>query len=251
MHLRPSLRRLQRLLQQLLGRQLLLQARFVRAAFLASMAAGSLLITWTSLPYFDEEDIHPFVLEKLPLPLENLWLSALSVHVVSAAITLPLCLLLLSRRFLRRFPRGHRWLGRVVGVSLLAALVPAGCWLALVAKGGGASTLGFLLSGGIVGVATIRAVAAARRHDFAAHRRFMAHVLAQMSVAVTSRALLIALDVVNVDEDFAYLISLWLPVVGSAWLAERVSRRPVVVARRSRDESRVLPALVFDVDPVR
>jgi hypothetical protein len=53
----------------------------------------------------------------------------------------------------------------------------------------------------------------------------MRHVVAQMSVAVTSRALLMALDARGVDPDTAYVIALWLPVLGSAAVVEVMSLR--------------------------
>jgi hypothetical protein len=51
----------------------------------------------------------------------------------------------------------------------------------------------------------------------------MGHVFAQMSVAITSRAMLMALDVAGVSPDLAYVVALWLPVVGSAVAAEMLS----------------------------
>jgi hypothetical protein len=72
----------------------------------------------------------------------------------------------------------------------------------------------------------------------------MLHVLAQMSVAVTSRAMLVSFDRLGVDAAAAYLIALWLPVVASALVAEvcalRRFRREEVAAPR-------VPALVVAV----
>lgn len=210
----------------------LLLSRAARRVFVATMAVGAILITGASVAYFDPDDLHPFVLEKLPLPLEDVWLTALHVHVVAAALSLPACLLLISRTFLRRCPGAHRIVGRVAGAVMVLALVPTGAWLAFFAKGGWPSTTGFLASGAIVAVAMVRAVIAARAKDYAAHRRFVLHVVAQMSVAVTSRAMLVGLDLVGFDADAAYLVALWLPVVGSAWAAEFLAAQPAAIARR-------------------
>jgi hypothetical protein len=124
----------------------------------------------------------------------------------------------------------HRWLGRVTGLALLLALVPTGTVLAFDAKGGWPVTLGFLLSGAIVFGCTIAGTLAARRGDLVRHRHAMLHVLAQMSVAVTSRALLVAFDTAGIDADLAYVVALWLPVLGSAAIVElllrRAARRP-------------------------
>jgi hypothetical protein len=192
---------------------------FLAGVVVLALAAGSASITSSSVIYFGE-DLAPFIIEKLPLPAEELWMLALQAHVLAAAIALPGCLLLLSTAVLRRVPRFHRWLGRITGVLMLLVLVPSGAYLALFAKGGLASTVGFLLSGAIVAVGTVAAVRTARARRFVEHRRWTQHVLAQLSVAVTSRAMLFAFDAFGVDEHRAYLVSLWVPVVGSAIIVE-------------------------------
>lgn len=195
-----------------------------RFLVLVALAAGSAMIATSSLVYFGE-DLAPFVLEKLPLPLEDLWMLALKVHVVAAAICLPGCLLLSLTVVIRRAPRLHRWLGRIIGSLVLLALVPSGLYLSWFAKGGALSTLGFALSGAIIAFAMVQGVRAAWARRYVEHRRWVLHVLAQLSVAVTSRAMLFAFDAAAVDEQLAYLISLWLPVVGSFALVELLSIR--------------------------
>jgi hypothetical protein len=196
----------------------------LRALVVLALAAGSAAIATDSLVYFGDE-LAPFVMEKLPLPLEDVWMRALQVHVVAAAFCLPACLLLSLTIVIRRAPRFHRWLGRVTGTIALVALVPSGLYLSCFAKGGLLSTLGFMLSGVIVAVAMIQGVRLARARRFVEHRRCVLHVLAQLSVAVTSRAMLFAFDAAAVGEQLAYLVSLWLPVVGSFALVELLTIR--------------------------
>jgi len=185
---------------------------------------GSAAISASSIAYFGDE-LPPFILEKLPLPLEDVWTLALQVHVAAAAACLPGCVLLSSSALLRRAPRLHRWLGRATVALLTFALVPTGFYLSLFAKGGLPSTLGFVLSGAIVLAGVVQGVRAARARRYTQHRRWMLHILAQLSVAVTSRAMLFAFDAAGVDESIAYLVSLWLPVVGSFGLVELLSIR--------------------------
>ncbi len=224
----------------------------VRLLWLCLLAAGSFLITRGSVSYFLEGDLHPFVLEKEPIPLESVWISALHVHVAAAAFALPACIALVSRRLMRTLPRVHRWLGRTTGLVVVFALVPSGAWMALFAKGGAASTAGFLLSGGVVFVAMVNGVRAARAGDYVAHRRAMLHVLAQLSVAVTSRALLVAFDRAGVDPELAYLVALWGPVLMSVAGAELVarSRRASLPGPGRRTDEAVRMDPVF-VDAVR
>jgi hypothetical protein len=203
--------------------------RLLRSVWMLGLGLGAVMIGWASRVYFASDEVAPFVIEKLPLPHEDLWLAALKVHVVAACFALPACLLLSWRRMLR-FPRAHRWLGRGAGLVILAALVPSGLYLSFFAKGGAPATIGFALSGLIVAVAMVWGIGRARARDHAGHRRCMLHVLAQLSVAVTSRALLILLDVVGIDPEPAYLFALWAPVLAGVGfvevrIADRLHRR--------------------------
>ena len=191
-----------------------------RLLLLFALLLGGCAIAVNSLVYFQGDEIPPFVVEKLPLPLEGLWLGALKVHVAAASFCLPACILLQWKGLMRRAARVHRWVGRITGVVVLLALAPSGSYLALFAKGGLPGTLGFLVSGAITAVAMVQAIRSARARRFTAHRRAALHVLAQLSVAVTSRALLILLEATGLDPDPAYLIALWLPVLGSAAFVE-------------------------------
>jgi uncharacterized membrane protein len=188
------------------------------------MLLGSALMTLVSLPYFNFEELPPFVVEKLPLRFEELWLASLRIHVASALVALPLCLVLMTRWLQRRLA-WHRWLGRVAGVLVLAAMVPSGVILAFDAKGGAVVTTGFLLSALIVSGFSVVGVLAARRGELAEHARAMRHVVGQMSVAVTSRAMIVGLDASGVDPDVAYVVALWVPLLFTALSVELVSVR--------------------------
>lgn len=219
------------------------------------MLLGSALITALSLPYFDFETLPPFVIEKLPLRFEAVWLAALRVHVAAAALSFPLCLALMTRASQRR-ARVHRWLGRVAGSLVLFALVPSGVVLSFDAKGGPVVSAGFLLSALIVGGSMVAGVAAARRRDLILHARAMRHVLGQMSVAVVSRAMIVGFDAAGVDPSVAYVVALWLPVLASVavveWLSRPTTRRGkgLEFVERIRRESSPL-AVVLRVRALR
>ncbi|WP_394823537.1 DUF2306 domain-containing protein [Pendulispora albinea] len=199
-----------------------LRATTSRVLFLSVMALGAAFITASSLVYFEQDELAPFVIERLPLRFEALWLVSLRVHVVAAMVAFPLCILLMTRTLQRRAVL-HRWLGRIAGTVILFALVPSGAVLSLEAKGGPLVSAGFLLSGALVAWFVVKGVRAARRKEMAAHRRAMMHVFAQMSVAVTSRALLFAFDAAGMSPDVAYVVALWCPVLASAAVAESLA----------------------------
>jgi uncharacterized membrane protein YozB (DUF420 family) len=219
-------------------------AHLPRRSVLVLMLAGAALITASSLAYFDFDTLPPFALEKLPVRFETLWLASLRAHVVAALTAFPLCIALMTRTLQRR-PRWHRWVGRIAGTIVLFALVPTGVVLAFDAKGGMVVTAGFLLSAGIVAWFMVRGVAAARRRDLVTHSRAMRHVFAQMTVAVTSRALLVGLDRLGMNPDVAYVVALWGPVLASAAVAELVSSpSPLPITQRIRREISPLAVLV-------
>ena len=224
-----------------LGRQVVL------LLFVVAMLAGWWVIAEGSLSYFEEGLSHPFLQEKEGLVHEELYLVALQAHVVSAVWSLPACLLLASRRVLRAMPRVHRWVGRITALVVLFGLVPSGAWLSLEAKGGPLGTLGFLLSGGIVALSIVRGVQAAMARDFLAHRRWTLHVVAQLSVAVSSRAILIAFDALGVDETVGYLVALWVPVIASAVLAHWIA----TPASWRRKDNESFEPLAVPLDPAR
>jgi uncharacterized membrane protein len=195
-------------------------ARIGRLGFYALMSVGVGLMLAASTSYWEMGETHPFFLEKLPLAQPRLWLGALYVHVPSALLSLPACLVLLLGWVRVRWPRLHRWLGRLTGVLVLVAVVPSGMYLALFAQGGLITTLGFWLTGSITFVAMLKSVQSARARNMKAHRRFSTHVVAQLAVAVVSRFLLIGAESAGLYEPWVYVAALWVPVVGCAVVAE-------------------------------
>jgi hypothetical protein len=207
---------------------------------------GSLAITLSSVVYFNLNERAAFIIEKLPLPSETLYVLFLRIHVIAAALSLPGCLILSSKIILKRWPRFHRYCGRVVGLVVILLLVPTGFYLAIFARGGRGATLGFWLSGAIVLVAMIQGIREARAKRYSKHRRLAFHVLGQLSVAVSSRAMLFVFGYSNLNPDFGYLMSLWIPVLGTFALVEFLtSPLSIKLILRRIYEQTPSPTLVF------
>lgn len=220
-----------------------------RGAIACALALGIWWMLEASASYPELGDSHPFFLEKLPLARPDWWWAALYVHVPSALFSLPACLVLMVRALRVRFPRSHRWLGRITGALVLAAVVPSGMYLACFAQGGLVSTLGFWLTGVIAFVAMIQSIASARRRDFKGHRRFSTHVCAQLAVAVSSRFLLVGAEELGLYGTWVYPAALWIPVLSSLLFAELASgRRLWSRSKGSRHEELVS---ISRLDPVR
>lgn len=190
--------------------------RLVRGVFLGAMMLGTLLMIWASSSYVELGNAHPFLLEKLPLARPSLLLGALYVHVPSALFALPACLALELDALRRRWPRLHRWLGRLTAFVVVLLATPSGLYLAQFAQGGLVTSAGFWTTGLIAAGAMMGAVAAARAGDYGRHRRLARHVTAQLSVAVASRALLCAAELLGLYRPWVYVAALWLPVLGAS-----------------------------------
>lgn len=195
-------------------------ALLARPLFACLMCVGVWMLFSASASYLELGKAHPFFLEKLPLAHPTVWLTALYVHVPSALLALPACLLLLVKRVRTRFPGLHRWLGRITAALVLLAVVPSGMYLALFAQGGLVTTLGFWLTGGIAFAAMAKSIQSARKRDMKAHRRFSSHVAAQLAVAVFSRFLLVGAEQVGLYGEWVYIAALWFPVIACAFVAE-------------------------------
>lgn len=214
--------------------------RLGRFALHMAMWAGVGLMWSASSSYLEFGEAHPFFLEKLPLAHPTLWWLALYVHVPSSLVALPACLLLTLPRLWARHPALHRWLGRVTCALVVCAVVPSGMYLAWFAQGGLLTTLGFWLTGGIALVAMLKSVSAARRGDMRAHRRFSAHVVAQLSVAVVSRFILVGAEELGWYAEGVYTAALLIPVLGCALVAECwTSPRTSVASKGARHETLV------------
>lgn len=222
---------------------------FGRSALFVLLWVGVAMMIAASASYIDLGESHPFYLEKLPLARPSLWLAALYLHVPSALLALPACLLLLVKRVRTRAPRLHRWLGRITGVLVLLGVVPTGMYLALFAQGGLITTLGFWLTGLIAFVAMAKSIQCARARDMKAHRRFGTHVAAQLAVAVISRFLLLGAEQIELYGEWVYIAALWLPVIACFLVAELLTGPRVwSTSKGSRHEELVA---VSPLDAVR
>lgn len=150
---------------------------------------------------------------------------ALVIHAGFAATALILGPWQFLPRLRARHPRIHRWTGRLYVVSCLIAAC-AGLALAAGTTAGRPATVGF----GLLAVAWIavtgRAWMAARRRDFAVHRRFMVRSFALTFAAVTLRLYLPVALVLPLNEVVAYQAISFLCWVPNFIVAELYLRRP-------------------------
>jgi len=120
----------------------------------------------------------------------------------------------------RRHPAWHRRLGYVYLNAVLWMAAPSGLVLALVAKGGLWGTAGFAVAGVLWWHTTWSGYRAIRRGDVAAHVRAMVRSYSWALSAPAFRVIQTAVFLLGMEDAPSYVISLWLSIAASVWLAE-------------------------------
>lgn len=153
-------------------------------------------------------------------------------HVFASAVALALGPFQFVSRLRASRPRLHRWSGRVyLGAGVLLGGL-SGLYMAFHAFGGPTARLGFaglalawLFTG-------LRALAAIRRRDIAAHRRWMVRNFALTFAAVMLRLYLPAATVAGVAFEMAYPAIAWLCWAPNVVVAEVLFNRAPDAAGR-------------------
>jgi uncharacterized membrane protein len=152
--------------------------------------------------------------------------SVLMVHVVAAALAPVIGVAQLSPRVRRSWPRAHRWLGRFyIGVCVIIG-GGTGVWIGLLAHGGAATRLGFvLLSLAWLGTGAM-AVARVVDGDIDGHREWMWRNYSLTLAAVTLRVYMgVAQELLGYKFEEAYPVVAWAAWVPNLVVGEWVVRR--------------------------
>lgn len=195
-----------------------------RAAVLTTIGLSGLVIV-NSLPYFSGRSALAFLEEKGPLASDPVWRLAFRGHVLGGIVCFLSAPLLFWNGLLSRFPKLHRWLGRLYGVSVLGWAGPTGLYLSFFAKGGLTGKSAFLGLGLLWWGATARGVQRIVAKRVAEHRRWMTRSYAMALSAVFFRLFHIAFFFLGLSDDPNYGLSLWLSLATSLVVGELLVRR--------------------------
>ncbi len=199
---------------------------------LTVLACGATL--FSTHVYFDGGPTARFLLEKGNWAAVPWWRAAFYLHVTAAAFCLAAGIPLMFPAWTRRHPAWHRRLGYGYFNAVLWLAAPAGLALAFTAKGGLWGTAGFAIAGTMWWYSTWSGYRAIRRGDIAMHVRAMVRSYCWALSAPTFRAFQTTLYVAGMDDGPNYVISLWLSIAASIWLAE------TFLFRDRRSDSRVV-----------
>jgi Predicted membrane protein (DUF2306) len=158
--------------------------------------------------------------------------AAFYVHILAGPFALLSGLLLLSEAGRRRWPRGHRNLGRIHVACVLLLVVPSGLWMARYAATGNVAAAGFAMLAVATGTCTAMGWRCAMQMQFARHRRWMLRCYALLCSAVVLRLTGGATAVLGLEGNYA--LAAWfswlLPLTGVEAFLTR--GRPVLPARQ-------------------
>ena len=181
------------------------------------VSCGALLVS--NAVYLGEQTPR-FLLEKGLWAAQPLWLAAFYFHVIGASICLAAGLPLMFPQWTRRHPKWHRGLGYVYLNAVLWMAAPAGLVLAPAAKGGWWGAAGFTLAGGLWWLTTWSGYQAILRGDLPTHVQEMVRSYSLALSAPAFRAIQVILFLTGLSDEANYIVSLWLSIAASVWLAE-------------------------------
>ena len=129
-------------------------------------------------------------------------------HVLGGPLALALAPLQLSVGVRRRWPRLHRWSGRLYGATVLVAGV-AGMTLAPTSEASNFARVGFGVLGALWLVTTFKGIWLAMRGDLARHRWWMERSIALTFAAVTLRLIMAPLMASGWSVAQTYDVTAW------------------------------------------
>ncbi len=112
---------------------------------------------------------------------------AFSVHVISGPIALLASTLLMNSVARNRWPKLHRYVGRLTVVIVLILVVPSGFVMAFYAHSGRFAELGFISLALSTGLCAVAGWQTARRRQFQRHQRWMTRLFLMLFSAVVLR----------------------------------------------------------------
>jgi hypothetical protein len=187
----------------------------------------SLLLSHNAMLYFTHGGDYGILPEKLAARKDWLWNVCFYVHLPAGIICLVVPWLAFARRLSNRFRSVHRIAGKVY-VAVTALLVtPTGMYLALYAKGGTITKVGFLLQGILLFWYTVQAFQSATRGDVFNHINNMIRSYSVAAVVLTFRVLHLSFFFLGLPYQDNYAISQWLGLTFNLLMAE------IIIIRRS------------------
>lgn len=182
----------------------------------------SLLLSHNAVLYFTHGGDYGILPEKVIARHDWLWNASFYIHLPSGIICLLAPLLLFARNLAKPVRDLHSVVGKIYVWITLILVCPTGMYLALYAKGGLITQVGFLLQGALLAWFTWKGYQNILRHNVSVHVQYMIRSYAVAAVVLSFRILHIAFFLLKVPYQDNYAISQWLGLSGNMLVAELV-----------------------------
>jgi hypothetical protein len=138
---------------------------------------------------------------------------AFYTHIAAGPIALVLGMILISERFRLKFPKWHRYLGRIQALNVLFLVTPSGLWMAYHAEAGPIAGLGFAALAVVTGMSVALGWRSAVKRRFTDHRRWMSRCFLLLCSTVVLRLIAGLATVTGVQATWVDPLSAW-----ASWL---------------------------------
>lgn len=186
----------------------------------ASILFFSLLLSHNAVLYFTHGGEYGILPEKIVARRDAVWNASFYIHLPAGIVCLFAPVVLFARRYVKRALDLHRKIGALYVWVTLLLVFPTGMYLALYAKGGFITQVGFMIQGIILAVFTYQGYKASLKGNKCDHVQCMIRSYAVALVVLTFRIFHILFFLWKVPYQSNYAISQWLGLSVNMLLAE-------------------------------
>lgn len=183
----------------------------------------SLLLSHNAMLYFTHGGEYGILPEKFVARQDPVWNASFYIHLPTGVICLLLPIVLFARKYFKQHLYLHRLIGNIYVWVTIGLVCPTGMYLALYAKGGLITQIGFMLQGMLLGIFTWQGYRAAQIPNRSAHVAFMIRAYAVATVVLSFRIFHIAFFMLKVPYHDNYAISQWLGLAVNLLFAEVIT----------------------------
>jgi len=198
---------------------------FLALAFWTPITFLSVLLAHNAMLYFTHGGDYGLVIEKVVAKRDVLWHISLYLHLITGSICLLTPIFLFAKRFFRKGMLAHQWVGKVFVWTTLFFVCPTGLYLALYAKGGMVTQIGFVVQAVLVAIYSYQGYQAIMRRDKQSHVQEMIRAYAMIAVVLSFRLFHVIFFVLSVPYEKNYAISQWLGITFNLLVAELLISR--------------------------
>jgi hypothetical protein len=189
-------------------------------AFWAPVIFFSVLLSHNAILYFTHGGEYGILPEKLTARQDIVWNIAFYIHLPTGIFCLLTPFFLFAFRYFRYPVKWHRSIGKLFVWVTIAIVCPTGMYLALYAKGGLITQVGFMIQGILLGWFSWRGYVAIQGGKTSVHLQHMIRAYAVATVVLSFRIYHILFFFLNVPYQDNYAISQWLGLSGNLLIAE-------------------------------